>query len=124
MVEKVYLDAFVYSASGNGSLALPLPLATKLHTPAPAPGLRSRAGARAPAREHHCKHRRVFIPRILLTSESELTFIPIKRQFPIHFAYCITIKKGQGQSLETVTLYLPPPEAIYSNGQLYVALSS
>ena len=61
MVEKVYLDAFVYSASGNGSLALPLPLplATKLHTPAPAPGLRSRAGARAPAREHHCLYIRI-----------------------------------------------------------------
>ena len=72
MVEKVYLDAFVYSASGNGSLALPLPLplATKLHTPAPAPGLRSRAGARAPAREHHCPG------RVYITKGDGNCFVP------------------------------------------------
>ena len=69
------------------------------------------------------KHKRVFIPRIILTSsESELPFI-LRRQFPIRLAYCITINKGQGQSLETVGLYLPSPEAIFSHGQLYVAMS-
>ena len=70
------------------------------------------------------KQKRVFIPRIILTSsESELSFILRRRQFPIRLAYCITINKGQGQSLETVGLYLPSPEAIFSHGQLYVALS-
>ena len=70
------------------------------------------------------KQKRVFIPRIILTSsESELPFILRRRQFPIRLAYCITINKGQGQSLETVGLYLPSPEAIFSHGQLHVALS-
>ena len=70
------------------------------------------------------KHKRVFIPRIILTSsESELPFILRRRQFPIRLAYCITINKGQGQSLETVGIYLPSPEAIFSHGQLYVAMS-
>ena len=49
------------------------------------------------------KQKRVFIPRIILTSsESELPFVLRRRQFPIRLAYCITINKGQGQSLETV----------------------
>ena len=70
------------------------------------------------------KQKRVFIPRIILTSsESELPFVLRRRQFPIRLAYCITINKGQGQSLETVGRYLPSPEAIYSHGQLYVAIS-
>ena len=64
------------------------------------------------------------IPRIILTSpESELPFILRRRQFPIRLAYCMTINKGQSQSLETVGLYLPSPEAIFRHGQLYVALS-
>ena len=66
----------------------------------------------------------MFIPRIILTSsESELPFVLRRRQFPIRLAYCITINKGQGQSLETVGLYLPSPEAIFCHGQLYVAMS-
>ena len=70
------------------------------------------------------KQKRVFMPRVMLTSsESELPFIFRRRQFPIRLAYCITINKGQGQSLETVGLYMPSPEAIFSHGQLYVALS-
>ena len=53
------------------------------------------------------KHNRMFIPRIVLTSsESELPFTLRRRQFPILLAYCITINKGQGQSLETVGLSL------------------
>ena len=68
---------------------------------------------------------RVFIPRIaLLTpSDSGLPFILKRRQFPGRPAFCITINKGQGQSLETVGIFLPSPEAIFSHGQLYVALS-
>ena len=70
------------------------------------------------------KQKRVFIPRIILTSsESELPFVLRRRRFPIRLAYCITINKRQGQSLETVGIYLPSPEAIFSHGQLYVAMS-
>ena len=70
------------------------------------------------------KGKRVFLPRILLTSsESELPLILRRRQFPIRLAYCITINKGQGQSLDNVGIYLPTPEAIFSHGYLYVALS-
>ena len=35
----------------------------------------------------------------------------------------ITINKGQGQSLETVGIFLPSPESIFGHGQLYFALS-
>ena len=67
------------------------------------------------------KHKRLFIPRIILTSsESELPFILRSRQFPIRVANCITINKEQGQSLETFGIYLPSPEAIFSDGQFYV----
>ena len=68
---------------------------------------------------------RVFNPRIpLLTpSDSDLPFILKRRQFPVRPAFCITINKGQGQSLETVGIFLPSPEAIFNHGQLYVALS-
>ena len=70
------------------------------------------------------KGKRVFIPRIILTSsEFELPFILRRKQFPVRMAYCITINKGQGQSLKTVGIFLPSPEAIFSHGQLYVALS-
>ena len=68
---------------------------------------------------------RVFLPRIpLLTpTDSGFPFILKRRQFPISPAFCITINKGQGQSLETVGIFLPSPEAIFGHGQLYVALS-
>ena len=68
---------------------------------------------------------RVFIPRIpLLTpTDSGFPFILKRTQFPIRPAFCITINKGQGQSLDTVGIFLPSPEAIFGHGQLYVALS-
>ena len=68
---------------------------------------------------------RVFIPCIpLLTpTDSDFPFVLKRRQFPVRPALCITINKGQGQSLETVGIFLPSPEAIFSHGQLYVALS-
>ena len=68
---------------------------------------------------------RVFIPRIpLLTpTDSGFPFVLKRRQFPVRPAFCITINKGQGQSLDTVGIFLPSPEAIFSHGQLYVALS-
>ena len=68
---------------------------------------------------------RVFIPRIPLLTPSDygLPFILKRRQFPGRHAFCIIINKGQSQSLETVGIFLPSPEAIFSHGQLHVALS-
>ena len=66
----------------------------------------------------------MFIPRIvMIPSETDFPFVLRRKQFPIRPAFCITISKGQGQSLESVGVFLPTPEAIFSHGQLYVALS-
>ena len=69
---------------------------------------------------------RVFIARIpLLTpSDSGLPFILKRRQFPVRPAFCITINKGQDQSLETVgisSLPLEPYSAIVNSMWLSVA---
>ena len=71
----------------------------------------------------HFKNTHVFIPRIpLLTSEDEKLPLPFKRiQFPIRLCFAMTINKAQGQTLDFVGIYLREP--VFSNGQLYVALS-
>ncbi|KAF1862352.1 hypothetical protein Lal_00026883 [Lupinus albus] len=43
------------------------------------------------------------------------------KQFPIIVSYAMTINKSQGQSLESVGLYLLKP--VFSHGQLYIAIS-
>ena len=64
----------------------------------------------------------VYIPRIDLESnENVLPFIMRRRQFPFIVAFAVTINKAQGQTYETVGLYLP--DTVFSHGQLYVALS-
>ena len=59
----------------------------------------------------------------MIHSETDFPFVLRRKQFPIRPAFCITINKGQGQSLESVDIFLPSPDAIFSHGQLYVALS-
>ena len=41
-------------------------------------------------------------------------------QFPLQICYAMTINKSQGQSLDTVGLYLP--RAVFSHGHVYVAM--
>ncbi|XP_058190922.1 uncharacterized protein LOC131308122 isoform X2 [Rhododendron vialii] len=63
-----------------------------------------------------------FIPRItLIPSSSEFPFRTTRRQFPIRLAYALTINKSQGQSVKFVGVDLRT--AVFSHGQLYVALS-
>ena len=46
------------------------------------------------------KGKRVFIPRIPMTpTDTHFPFVLRSRQFPIRPAFCVTINKGQGQSM-------------------------
>ncbi|CAH2017522.1 unnamed protein product, partial [Acanthoscelides obtectus] len=44
-----------------------------------------------------------------------------RRQFPVRLAFAMTINKSQGQTLNSVGLFLPV--TVFDHGQLYVALS-
>jgi len=65
---------------------------------------------------------RRLLPRIDPTpADSTLLFSYRRRQFPIQLAFCITINKAQGQTLDCVRIHLPDP--VFSHSQLYVAMS-
>ncbi|XP_074328000.1 uncharacterized protein LOC141665912 [Apium graveolens] len=62
------------------------------------------------------------IPRIeMIQSDTNWPFEFKCVQFPIQICYAMTINKSQGQSLDTVGIYLP--RAAFSHGHIYVAIS-
>src|SRR5690606_31251809 len=65
----------------------------------------------------------VFIPRIPLSpSGLDMPFTIRRLQFPVQPAFAKTVNKSQGQTMDTVGIYLRDP--VFNLGQLYVALSS
>jgi ATP-dependent DNA helicase PIF1 len=69
------------------------------------------------------KGRRVFIPRLSITPSNteRMPFILRRQQFPLRPAFAMTINKGQGQTLQTVGVYLP--KLVFCHWQFYVAFS-
>jgi ATP-dependent exoDNAse (exonuclease V) alpha subunit len=63
------------------------------------------------------KGKRVFIP----SDTERMPFTLRRRQFPLQPAFAMTINKAQGQTLQTVGVYLPKP--VFCHGQVYVAFS-
>jgi ATP-dependent DNA helicase PIF1 len=64
------------------------------------------------------------IPRISLTpsiNTSSFAFKLRRRQYPLHLAFAMSVHRSQGQTVEHVGLDLRT--AVFSHGQLYVALS-
>jgi ATP-dependent DNA helicase PIF1 len=66
--------------------------------------------------------RQVLIPKIDLPSNDDrMPFQFNRRQFPVRVSFAMTINKSQGQTFDSVGIYLRRP--VFSHGQLYVAMS-
>ncbi|KAG3133084.1 hypothetical protein PC128_g26390 [Phytophthora cactorum] len=66
----------------------------------------------------------VLVPRIVFISDGEAREFPFRlrrKQFPVQPAFAMTINKAEGQTVQSLGLYLWAP--CFSHGQLYVALS-
>ncbi|KAG2217963.1 hypothetical protein INT45_001397 [Circinella minor] len=64
----------------------------------------------------------VLLSRITITSKKSECPIEFQRtQFPIRLAFSMTINKAQGQTFDTIGLYLSNP--VFTHGLLYVAFS-
>ncbi len=64
----------------------------------------------------------VFLPRIPIhVQDSELPFNMTRLQFPVRPCFSMSINKAQGQSMDTIGIFLPEP--VFAHGQLYVAFS-
>ncbi|WOH11485.1 hypothetical protein DCAR_0830972 [Daucus carota subsp. sativus] len=62
------------------------------------------------------------IPRIeMIPTETPWPFDFKRTRFPLQICFAMTINKSQGQSLDTVGIFLPRP--VFCHGQLYVAIS-
>ncbi|XP_074355727.1 uncharacterized protein LOC141695378 [Apium graveolens] len=65
---------------------------------------------------------RHFIPHMeLAPSETRMPFKLVRKQMHLQICYAMTINKAQGQSLETVGLYLL--KSCFTHGQFYIAIS-
>ena len=63
-----------------------------------------------------------FIPRLSITpSTSQVPFEFCRRQFPVKVCFAMSINKSQGQTVKNVGLNLR--NAVFTHGQLYVAIS-
>lgn len=54
-------------------------------------------------------------------TDTNFPFVFKRIQFPLQICFAMTINKSQGQSLDTVGLFLP--RLPFSHGHLYVAIS-
>jgi hypothetical protein len=64
----------------------------------------------------------VAIPRIMtVDSNTNAVFTLHRKQFPVRLAFCMTVHKVQGQTLENVFYYLNSHP--FSHGQIFVAFS-
>ena len=70
------------------------------------------------------EHRVVLLPRCVFSISPEASGLPftlLRRQLPLIPAYCLSVHKSQGQTLDQVGLYFTSDP--FTHGQLYTALS-